>query len=716
LDILSLMALTISTGFVVDDAIVVLENITRHLEMGKPRMQAALEGTLEVGFTVVSITASLIAVFLPLLLMPGIIGRFLREFAVTLSVAVLVSMAISLTTTPMLCALFLKRHDTVRHGAIYRLTERGFLAMQRFYDRTLAFTLRHSLSVILVLFITIGLNVPLWIILPKNLIPQQDTGQITGMMQGDQSISFQSMEQKLKQYMAILAKNPAIDHVAGFTGGRQTNGGFIYISLKPVAERSVSADEVIKDLRPQLAQVAGARLFLQVPQDLRSGGRQSNAQYQYTLQGDNSAELYDWANKLTLALQKDPDLADVNADQQQGGLQVELAIDRESAARLQLNLSQIDNTLYDAFGQRSVSTIFNPLNQYHVIMELAPKYWQDPGSLAQLWISTSGGSASGSQTTNLPAGTVTKPDASATSITSTAATIAADSARNAAINAIATGGSANSSSGASVSTAQETMVPLSAFSSFSYDHTPLAVNHQGQFVASTISFNLPPGKALTDAQAAIAKAEQAIKLPASIHGFFAGTAALAAQSFATMPLLVLAAFVTIYIVLGVLYESYIHPVTILSTVFSAAVGAFLALLISGNAISLISFIGIILLIGIVKKNAIMMIDFALVMERENGMSTKDAIYHACQMRFRPIMMTTTAAFLGALPLVLGGGAGSELRHPLGIAIAGGLLVSQMLTLYTTPAVYIYLDRFSHFVARLRGKPANPSGLRLEPGE
>jgi multidrug efflux pump len=685
LDNLSLMALTIATGFVVDDAIVVLENISRHIETGMGRVEAALLGAREVGFTVLSISASLIAVFLPILLMGGIVGRLFREFAVTLSMAILVSLVISLTTTPMLCAIFLRRPNAEKPpGRIARAFEAGFAAMLAFYRRTLTVSLRHPALVMLVLVATIGLNIALFILIPKGFFPQQDTGAVIGGVQGDQSISFQSMRQKLQQLQAIVQSDPAVASVVGFTGGRATNTANVYISLKPLAERKVSADLVIARLRKRLVTVSGARLFLQAVQDIRVGGRQSNAQYQYTLQSDDAATLYTWTPKLSDAMQLDPVFTDINSDTQVHGLEVDLAIDRPTAARLNITPQQIDNTLYDAFGQRQVSTIFAPLNQYHVVMEIAPRYWQSPRTLKDIWVSTSAGAASGTQTTNFPAGTTSS---SATS----AASFASDSARNAALNSLAASGNSSASAGAAVSTSKETMVPLAAFTRFAPGLTPLTVNHQGPFVASTISFNLAPGRSLGDASAAVARAAASIGLPGSIHGSFAGTAATFQASLANEPMLIAAALAAVYIVLGILYESYIHPITILSTLPSAGVGAVLALMAFGTEFSLIALIGVILLIGIVKKNAILMIDFALEAERVQGMGTRDAITVACLQRFRPIMMTTAAALLGALPLAFDSGEGAELRRPLGIAIVGGLIVSQVLTLYTTPIVYLLLD-------------------------
>jgi multidrug efflux pump len=693
---LSLMALTISTGFVVDDAIVVLENISRYLEQGMPRVEAAIRGAGEVGFTVVSITLSLIAVFAPLLFFGGIVGRLFTEFAVTLSVAVVISLLVSLTTTPMMCALILPRGPQIQHGRLYRATERVFDAMLAFYRSTLRAALRRPGPVALSLLATVGLNYYMFRYqMTYSLFPVQDTGLIIGVIQGDQSISFQAMKEKFTQLQTIVQDDPAVEGVVGFTGGRATNGGFVYVSLKPYAQRKVTADDVVARLRGELASVAGARLIMFAVSDLRTGGRQSNAAYQYTLLSDDANELYEWSPKLAEALMGSDVVKDVNSDQQMGGLETNVTIDRDTAMRLGLTLSAIDNTLYDAFGQRQVSTIYNPLNQYHVVMELAPRYWQDPRTLDQIYVSTSGAVPTGVQQTGLSAGNYV----SSTGTKSTAATIAADSARNLATNALAASGHSSASSGAAVSSALETMVPMSAFARYAPGHTPLNVNHQGRFAATTISFNLAPRKSLSEAKTEIDNAIQRIRMSSIVRGAFAGTAATFQQSQSSMPLLFGAALVTIYIVLGILYESLIHPITILSTLLSASVGAALALWLFDTQFTVIAAIGVLLLIGIVKKNAIMMVDFALEAERA-GRDTRDAIEEACLLRFRPIMMTTFAALFGALPLAFGTGEGSELRHPLGITIVGGLIVSQALTLYTTPVVFIYLDNFGKRLAGL----------------
>ena len=763
LDNLSLMALTVSTGFVVDDAIVVLENITRHIEAGMSRMEAALLGAREVGFTVLSMSLSLIAVFAPILLMGGIVGRLFREFAMTLSIAILISLVVSLTTTPMMCAHLLTTKPAGAHGRLYRFGERAFDAVLGVYDRSLRRALRWPGLVMLSLAATIGLAGYLFTVVPKGFFPEQDTGRMIGGIQADQSISFQLMEQKLSRFVNIIRHDPAVENIVGFTGGGQTNSGFVFVTLKPLSERKISVVQVIGRLRPKLNQVAGARLFLQAVQDIWVGGRQSNAQYQYTLQGDDSKEIYAWAPKVEAALQKIHLITEVNLDQQQNGLESDIVIDRNTAARLGLNVSEIDNTLYDAFGQRQVSVIYAAQNQYHVVMEVAPQYWQNPEILKDVYVSTSGGTVSGTKSTNAVAGTVaaaattsnaastsannaatavadnaatTAGSNAATAITNNAASaaannaatgaaastsasaIASDTARNQANNSLANTGHGAASTGAAVTTAAETMVPLSAIAHYQPGKTPLAVNHQSLFVAATISFNLAPGASLSQAQQAIDEAVSRLDMPATVHGSFQGTAQVFEQSLANEPILVAAALLAVYIVLGVLYESYVHPITILSTLPSAGVGAILALIVTDTEFSIIALIGVILLIGIVKKNAIMMIDFALMAERSQGLSSREAIYQACLKRFRPIMMTTMAAMLGAVPLAIGFGEGAELRRPLGISIVGGLMVSQVLTLYTTPVIYLYLDRFRLWAQRRwhTGGPRLATGHVPEPGE
>jgi len=691
---LSLMALTIAAGFVVDDAIIVLENVSRHIEAGMSRMEAALKGAREVGFTVVSMSISLIAVFIPILLMSGIVGRLFREFAVTLSMAILISMVVSLTTTPMMCAYVLRPPGPHREpGFLARLSERGLGGLQRLYGRSLGLVLRHPLLTMFVFLATVLLNIHLYVTIPKGFFPQQDTGRIMGGIRADQSISFQAMRRKFRQFVEIVRSDPAIESVAGFTGGGQTNSGFLFATLKPLSERDVTADQVIARLRPKLNQVPGAMLFLQAVQDIRVGGRQGNAQYQFTLQADSLPDLYTWGPRLTRALQADTSvITDVDSDQQQRGLQLDLTIDRDAASRLGISTRSISATLYDAFGQRQVSTIYNALNQYHVVMEVAPQWWESPESLKDIYVSKSGGALSGTQTTGSISSTTSTSSSGA--VGTGALTIdPAQAVRNLRTNQIAVSGRGSASTGAAVSTTPETLVPLSSVTRWEYGTTPLAVNHQSMFVASTVSFNLAPGKTLSDAVQYVNDTMREIGVPTTLHGAFQGTARAFQQSLNNQLLLVLAALAAVYIVLGILYESYIHPITILSTLPSAGIGALLALQFSGVEFSIIAMIGVLLLIGIVKKNAIMMIDVALERERAEGLEPSVAIHQAAILRFRPILMTTMAAILGALPLAIGYGDGAELRRPLGISIIGGLIVSQILTLYTTPVIYLYLDRF-----------------------
>jgi multidrug efflux pump len=652
LDNLSLMALTVATGFVVDDAIVVIENITRFIEKGETPLRAAFLGAREIAFTVISMSASLVAVFIPLLLMGGMVGRLFREFSVTLSAAIVISLVVSLTTTPMMCAALLRPEKGRAHGFLYRASEQVFEFLRHTYERSLGWALRHSRLMLALTLLTLAANIVLFIYIPKGFFPEQDIGRLTGIIQAAQDISFQAMRQKLLQVVNVIKSDPEVIDVVGFTGGisgggggSTTNAARMFISLKPFEERRATARQVIARLRRKLAQLPGTPTFLQPVQDLRIGGMASAALYQFTLRGDNLQELNNWGPRVLQKLRTLPQLRDVNSDQQDKGLQATLTIDRDTAYRLGLTAQRIDDTLYDAFGQRQVAITYTPLNQYHVVMEVAPPYWQRPDTLRQIYVHSSRGSE----------------------------------------------------------------VPLSAFTQYQLTNTPLSVNHLGQFPAVTTSFNLGRGVALGDAVTAIESATREMGLPASIQGSFMGTAEAFKASLANEPYLILAALLAVYIVLGILYESYVHPVTILSTLPSAGVGALIALLLTGTELSLIAVIGIILLIGIVKKNGIMMVDFALQVERQEGRSSSEAIYEACLLRFRPIMMTTMAALLGALPLALGHGVGSELRRPLGISIVGGLIFSQMMTLYTTPVIYLYLDRFRLWFNRLRRKA--PAGTR-----
>jgi multidrug efflux pump len=645
LDNLSLMALTISTGFVVDDAIVVIENITRYMEKGMRPLAAALRGASEIGFTVLSISLSLVAVFIPILLMGGIIGRLFREFAVTLSVSILVSLLVSLTTTPMMCSRLLKHEDPAGHGRLYRASEAILSWLLRSYESALRVVLRHPAFTLAILFITIAVNIYLLVIVPKGFFPEQDNGTVVGGIQGPQDVSFQRMQTLTESYSEILNSDPAISNVTAFTGGQgPINSGNIFLALKGRKLRDVSASELIARLRPKLNSVQGARVFMQAGQDLHIGGRASNAEYQYTIQSENLDDLIKWGPILLDRMRRIRGFTEVNSDQQDNGLRVSVGYDRATAARLGITPQTLDSTLYDAFGQAQVSTMYTSLNQYHVVMEVAPQFWQDPSALKDIYIHSSNGS----------------------------------------------------------------VVPLSAVAKYEPTIAPLAVNHQGQFPAVTISFNLAPGMALSDASREIDDLEQSMGMPASIHGLYSGTLQAFRASLSTEPALIITALLAVYIVLGALYESFIHPITILSTIPSAGVGAVLALLLFRIDLSVIAIIGMILLIGIVKKNAILMIDFAIAVERSEGKSPAEAIFQACLLRFRPILMTTMAALLGALPLVFGSGSGSELRRPLGITIAGGLIFSQMLTLFTTPVVYLYMDRLSLWWHRVHGGEMRPA--------
>jgi multidrug efflux pump len=707
IDNLSLMALTIATGFVVDDAVVVLENIVRHLDAGLSPREAALRGSAEVGFTVISMSVSLIAVFIPILLMPGLVGLLFHEFAVTLSIAILFSLLISLTITPTMCALFLGSGAKLHSDARWALwIERQFERFKGAYSRSLAAVLEHALLVGLVLIGLIVLNVWLFKLLPSTFFPEQDTGLLTGQIIADQSISFPAMKKKLEQLQQIVQEDPAVQSVVGFTGGRALNTANVYVALKPLAQRHLSADQVVQRLRPKLGRVAGARLFLQAVQDLRIGGRASAAEYQYTLTGDDTAALYAWTPKLVARLGQERDtLVDVNTDMQQNGLQTYITYDRQTAQRYGFAPNQIDNVLYDAFGQRTVTTIFNPFNQYFVVMEVAPEYWQSPDMLKRIHLSAAAGNATGSQQTQAPGGTVSATSAVAAATGTNSLNASAEA--NAVTNSIS-GSKGGGSTGSADSTAAETMVPLPALAHYVSNHTSTQVNHQSGMVAVTVSFNLPPGGSLSKAGATIEAAMRELGMPASIHGSFAGAGQAYAQSMSSMPLLVLAAFAAVYIVLGILYENTVHPLTILSTLPSAGIGATLALLIFDTPFSVIAMIGIILLIGIVKKNAIMMIDVAIHAQRDQHIDAKQAIHDAAVLRLRPIMMTTAAAVLGAVPLAIGIGQGASLRQPLGITVMGGLILSQMVTLYTTPVIYVYFDRVG---TRLRRWIATDSHAR-----
>jgi len=680
---LSLMALTVATGFVVDDAIVVLENTSRHIEAGMTRMQAALLGAREVGFTVLSISISLVAVFIPLLFMGGQPGRLFKEFAVTLSAAVLISLVISLTTTPMMCAWLLKPGGAHAKppgravAAFSRVAERGYEWVLRGYEHSLDWALASKALVMLILLAVIGLNVYLFAAAPKGFFPQQDTGQLNGGLRADQSISTKAMGEKLRQVIDIVRKDPAVATAVGFTGGGRAGGGFMFVNLKPVGQRTDSGLAVIARLRPQLARVTGLQVFLNPVQDVRSGGRQSNSTYQYTLKSDNIADLRNWAMKLNDEMRQQPELTDVDTDQQENGVQTTVRVDSDAAKRLGVSASAIDAALYNAFGQRQVATIYTELNQYHVVMEWAPGYTTSPNALADIYV---------------PATRIVESAGQAVAVESTAANATTTASASNVVPVSANPGVRNASTGNVLANTTTSLVPLATMARFVEESTATSVNHQDTELATTISFNLAEGVTLTQARAAITVAEANIGMPTTVRGDFAGSALSAQQSNSQQTLLIVAAIVVIYIVLGILYESLVHPITVLSTLPSAGVGAVLALLMFRMEFSIMALIGVFLLIGIVKKNAILIIDFALEAERARGLSSLEAVREACLLRFRPILMTTLAAALGALPLAIGFGEGSELRQPLGIAIIGGLIASQVLTLLTTPVVYLLLDK------------------------
>ena len=698
---LSLMALTVAAGFVVDDAIVVLENTSRHLENGMGRFEAALRGAREVGFTVVSMSISLVAVFIPLLFMGGQVGRLFREFAVTLSAAVLISLVLSLTTTPMMCAYLLRaKADEKKPGRISRAFAAGFDALHRSYEGSLDFALSAKPLMMLILVAVIGLNVVLYTAIPKGFFPRQDSGRLNGGLRADQSISSEEMGRKMKQLVTILMKDPAVSTVVGFTGGGRAGGGFLSVDLKPRGERKDGGQAVITRLRPQLAKVTGVTLFLNPQQDVRAGGRSSNATYQYTLKADNTQDLKLWAQKLSDAMSEHTDvMTDVNTDQEDNGVEAFVEVDRDTAARLGVNMRDVDNALYDSFGQRQVANIYKDLNQYTVVMEMAPEYSRGPDALTGVYVPASGsiGAAAPAAPVARGAAAVAAANEAATQASSSlagaqSASGGATGANGAAATTAANPASRDPSTGSALNTSVRRMVPISAIAKFYNRATPASVNHQDTELATTVSFNLAQGASLSDAQAAISQAEADIGMPSNVRGSFQGTARSFAEQLKQEPVLVGAALIAIYLVLGVLYESLIHPITVLSTLPSAGVGALLALMLFKMEFSIIALIGIFLLIGLVKKNAILIIDFALDAQRSRDLTAQEAVREACLLRFRPILMTTMAAGLGALPLAIGFGEGSELRQPLGVAIIGGLIASQILTLLTTPVVYIYLDK------------------------
>ncbi|MGA9543004.1 MAG: efflux RND transporter permease subunit [Candidatus Sulfotelmatobacter sp.] len=712
LDNLSLMALTISTGFVVDDAIVMIENISRYIEEGDPPMEAALKGAEQIGFTILSLTVSLIAVLIPLLFMGDVVGRLFREFAVTLAVTIVVSAVVSLTLTPMMSARILRREPKEQQGRIYRATERGFEAMIGFYGRTLKFVLRFQTITLFVALATLMLTVFLYIIIPKGFFPVQDTGVIQGISQAPQTIGSKAMAEKQKELAKVILDDPAVESLSSFIGAdgtnTTTNSGRISINLKPLDQRKLNASDVVRRLKSKLSQVQGIELFMQPVQNITVDDRVSRTQYQYTLEDPDANELNDWTNRFVSRLKQLPELEDVATDQQTGGLAVSLVIDRVTASRLGIAPTTIDNTLYDAFGQRQISTMYTQVNQYHVVLESQPQFQLDPNKLNRLYIqsnASAGASGSGASTSFAASGS---SSAGSNALTASALYTPSANTLTPPTNALSASASSTPSNGANSAvtstSAYSTAVPLGAFSHFEKTTEALAITHQGQFPAITVSFNLAPNAALGEAITAVDKVQKDMHMPPSLQAGFQGTAASFTNSLSNEPLLILAALVTVYIVLGVLYESFVHPITILSTLPSAGVGAFLALILFHQDLSVVAIIGIVLLIGIVKKNGIMMVDFALEGERQHGKNATDAIYEACLLRFRPIMMTTMAALLGGLPLALGSGFGSELRRPLGIAMVGGLLLSQALTLYTTPVIYIFFDNLGHRFGHKANQP------------
>ena len=722
LDNLSLMALTISTGFVVDDAIVMVENISRYIEEGQPPMQAALKGAEQIGFTIVSLTVSLIAVLIPLLFMGDVVGRLFREFAVTLAVTIVVSAIVSLTLTPMMASRILKHNPEEQQGRLFRASEHAFNSMIAFYGRTLKVVLRYQTVTLFVALGTLLLTIFLYIYIPKGFFPVQDTGIIQGISQAPPSIGSKAMAQKQMELAKVILEDPAVESLSSFIGADgtniTTNSGRMSINLKPLEERKINASDVIRRLQTKLQNVQGIQLFMQPVQNITVDDRVSRTQYQFTLEDPDPNELSDWTSRFVSRVKQLPDLEDVATDEQPGGLAVSLVIDRPTASRLGIAPTTIDNTLYDAFGQRQINTMYTQLNQYHVILESEPQFQLDPNMLNKLYIQSN----SAATTTGAPASSTGNGSTSAGSNALTTSALYTPSANTLAspVNALTAGASSATSSKGSTSagatnSTMSNAVPFSAFSHFETKTQSLSINHQGQFPAITVSFNLAPGAALGNAISAVTKVQNDLHMPASVQADFQGTAASFRNSLSNMPLLILAALVTVYIVLGVLYESFIHPITILSTLPSAGVGAFLALILFHQDLSVVAIIGLVLLIGIVKKNGIMMVDFALDAERSHGKNSTDAIYEACLLRFRPIMMTTMAALLGGLPLAFGSGIGSELRRPLGIAMVGGLLVSQVLTLYTTPVIYIFFDKLAHRFSRKSGAPSTgsepePAGL------